>query len=233
MCIWFALCLALVCIWFASFVGSKGSFISSLFSTNSLVIPNHCDRHTRVDVLTYSLRKNSSQIDVCVGMRLIREHRTGHPAYPAVQLCLTSRLWWLRFVQGTAGPLNSPLAKLRRSPDDEKCNPRSGIFNFFCRYLAIFCLCSQISFHTNWIHSSFWCAICSPQQYSRPQWFARHHQVLAMKVIPTTVFDCLIPCKCVPDWLFDVCSCAGRLQECFAAQHVLDCARNFQLSSQR
>ena len=43
--------------------------------------------------------------------------------------------------------------------------------------------------------------------------FAQHHRVLAIKVIPTTVIDRSILCKCAPDRLFELCSIASRFKE--------------------
>ena len=59
---------------------------------------------------------------------------------------------------------------------------------------------------------------------------SRHHQVLEIKVILTTVFDSLIPWNCAPDRLFEHCLFAGRFHECFGNPRAEACACNSKLS---
>ena len=69
-------------------------------------------------------------------------------------------------------------------PTKNASTSRCGIFKSWCGCLAILSLYPEILFD-----SSCRRVICNLLQTIGPQWFARHHRVLAMKAILTTIMD--------------------------------------------
>ena len=113
----------------------------------------------------------------------------GQPGYPALQLCLTSHKWGLRFVlalskqEGHHFPIITPTGNE---------NHETSIFNPF----VILNLYSNFLFD-----SSFGVWFVTLDNYVGSSDLL-DHWLISMKVILTSVINCSIPCQCAPDQLF-------------------------------